>query len=272
MSNSYAVEFENVSKSFETTTAIEDLSFHVREREFIALVGPSGCGKTTALRIMAGLLSPTKGRVFVRGQEVNGPVKDLSMVFQSPVLLPWRTTLQNIFFVAEMRGENPRPYRERALELIELAGLQGFEDSLPYQLSGGMQQRVSICRALLLKPPILLMDEPFGALDVMTRERMDFELQRIWAATRNTAVLVTHSIAESVLLADRIVVMTGRPGRVKAVIDVNLPRPRDEQTLGDPRLVALCGAVRDQIGESDDESMKTDPQGAGAVDGLFGSE
>ncbi len=252
-SNTHAVEFENVSKSFKTTIAIEDLSFHVREREFFALVGPSGCGKTTALRIMAGLLSPTKGRVSVRGQEVNGPVKDLSMVFQSPVLLPWRTTLQNIFFVAEMRGENPRPYRKRALDLIELAGLQGFENSYPHQLSGGMRQRVSICRALLLEPPLLLMDEPFGALDVMTRERMDFELQKIWTATQNTAVLVTHSISEAVLLADRIVVMTGRPGQVKAVIEVDLPRPRDKQTFSDPRCVALGEAVRDQIGDTEDE-------------------
>ena len=169
------------------------------------------------------------------------------MVFQAPVLLPWRTTAANVLFPAEMRGERPGKYRHRAHELLRLAGLEGFEARLPHELSGGMQQRVSICRALLLDPTLLLMDEPFGALDVITRERMGFELQKIWSAARNTVLFVTHSIIEAVLLSDVIVVMTSRPGRIKAMIRVDLPRPRDAATLRDPRFVELAAEARDNI-------------------------
>jgi NitT/TauT family transport system ATP-binding protein len=169
------------------------------------------------------------------------------MVFQAPVLLPWRTTLANVLFTAEMRGERADAYRARAGELIKLAGLEGFEERLPHELSGGMQQRVAICRALLLDPSLLLMDEPFGALDIITRERMGFELQKIWSATRNTVLFVTHSIAEAVLLSDTVVVMSARPGRLKAVIAVDLPRPREVGTLSDPRFVELAAWVRDNI-------------------------
>jgi NitT/TauT family transport system ATP-binding protein len=166
------------------------------------------------------------------------------MVFQSPVLLPWRRTIGNILFTAEMRGRNDEDARVRAAALVRLAGLEGFEQSYPHELSGGMQQRVAICRALLLNPSLLLMDEPFGALDVLTREKMAFELQRIWAVTRSTVLFVTHSITEAVLLSDVVIVMSARPGRTTAVVPVDLPRPRDAETLRDARFLDLAGSVR----------------------------
>jgi NitT/TauT family transport system ATP-binding protein len=242
-----AVRIERLHKRFDTAVAVEDLTFDVGENEFLALVGPSGCGKSTALRIMAGLVPATRGAVFVRGRKVGGPIQDVGMVFQSPILLPWRTALSNVLFTAEMGGKRPAEYRERALQLIRLASLDGFETRYPHELSGGMQQRVAICRALLLDPSLLLMDEPFGALDIMTREKMGFELLKIWSATRTTVVFVTHSITEAVLLSDTIVVMTARPGRAKAVIPVDLPRPRDLRTLRDPRFVELSAQVRENI-------------------------
>jgi NitT/TauT family transport system ATP-binding protein len=169
------------------------------------------------------------------------------MVFQAPVLLPWRRVIENILFIAEMRGIKPGEYLHRAQELIKLASLEGFDNRYPHELSGGMQQRVAICRALLLNPSLLLMDEPFGALDVLTRERMGFELQRIWSASKTTVLLVTHSISEAVLLSDTIIVMTARPGRAKAVIKVDLPRPRNTKTLQEPKFVELMATVRDNI-------------------------
>lgn len=245
--NRVAVKVEGLTKAFDTGAAVEGLTFEVRENEFVTLVGPSGCGKSTTLRIIAGLVPPSEGKVSIRGREVRGPIGDAGMVFQSPVLLPWRRTLDNVLFPAEMRGKRASEYRQRALALIELASLGGFERSYPHELSGGMQQRVAICRALLLNPSILLMDEPFGALDIMTREKMGFELLKIWSASKTTVLFVTHSITEAVLLSDTIVVMTARPGRTKAVIRVDLPRPRGVKTLRDPRFVELSGAVRDHI-------------------------
>jgi NitT/TauT family transport system ATP-binding protein len=242
-----AVKVDRLHKRFETAEAIADLSFEVGENEFVAVVGPSGCGKSTALRIMAGLVPPTQGAVMLRGRQVSGPIRDVGMVFQSPILLPWRSALSNVLFTAEMRGRRQAEYRARALELIRLANLEGFEERYPHELSGGMQQRVAICRALLLNPSLLLMDEPFGALDIMTREKMGFELLKIWSATKTTVVFVTHSITEAVLLSDTIVVMTARPGRAKAVIPVDLPRPRDPRILRDPRFVDLAAQVRDNI-------------------------
>ena len=242
-----AVAIEGLCKSFATGPAVEELSFEVGDKEFVSLVGPSGCGKSTLLRLVSGLIAPTKGTVRVRDKEVRGPLAGVGMVFQAPVLLPWRTTLANVLFTAEMRGERADAYRARANELIKLAGLEGFEERLPHELSGGMQQRVAICRALLLNPSLLLMDEPFGALDIITRERMGFELQKIWSASRNTVLFVTHSITEAVLLSDTVVVMSARPGRLKAVIAVDLPRPREVATLSDPRFVALAARVRDNI-------------------------
>jgi NitT/TauT family transport system ATP-binding protein len=226
------------------------VSLAVRENEFVSIVGPSGCGKSTLLRLVSGLIPPSGGRITVRGHAVAGPISDVGMVFQSPVLLPWRTTLANILFVAEVGGKNPAAFRHRAIELIELAGLTGFEEAYPHQLSGGMQQRVAICRALLLDPPLILMDEPFGALDVMTRERMAFELLKIWSASRNTVVFVTHSITEAVLLSDTVVVMSPRPGRVHDIVNVDLPRPRKGSILDDVHFVDLCARVRSGIAVS----------------------
>jgi NitT/TauT family transport system ATP-binding protein len=200
-------------------------------------------------------VAPSGGRISVAGKRVAGPIRDVGMVFQAPVLLPWRTTLANILFVAEVAGRKTAAHRTRALELIALAGLAGFEDAYPHQLSGGMQQRAAICRALLMNPPLILMDEPFGALDVITRERMAFELQKIWAASRNTVLFVTHSITEAVLLSDTIVVMTARPGRVRDVVKVDLPRPRDVSVLTDPRFVELSARVREGIGLGLDTSV-----------------
>lgn len=241
------VSVDAIGKRFDGKQAIEGLSFEVHDGEFVAIVGPSGCGKSTTLRIVSGLEPPTSGTVRAHGTEVTKPVQDAAMVFQSPVLLPWRRTVENILLTAEMRGEPASTYRERALELIRLAGLDGFERHYPHELSGGMQQRVSICRALLLNPRLLLMDEPFGALDVMTREKMGFELQRIWSATKNTVLFVTHSITEAILLSDRIIVMSARPGRTQAEIPVDLERPRTVDTLAEPKFAELAVTVRAHI-------------------------
>jgi len=243
-----ALRIEGVNKTFATGVAVDGADFCVEANEFVSLVGPSGCGKSTLLRLAAGLIAATAGRITVRGNEVRGPISDVGMVFQSPVLLPWRTTIDNILFVAEIGGRDPKKHRARAQELIALAGLTGFERAYPHQLSGGMQQRVAICRALLLDPTLILMDEPFGALDVMTRERMGFELQNIWSASRNTVLFVTHSITEAVLLSDTIVVMTPRPGRIREIVDVDLPRPRGVHVLEDHRFLELSARVRDGIG------------------------
>jgi NitT/TauT family transport system ATP-binding protein len=243
-----ALDIADVSKRFGTGIAVDRASFAVEGNEFVSIVGPSGCGKSTLLRMIAGLIAPTSGRISVGGRAVTGPIADAGMVFQSPVLLPWRTTLANILFVAEVGGHKAATHHARALELIALAGLTGFEDAYPHQLSGGMQQRAAICRALLLNPPLILMDEPFGALDVMTRERMAFELQKIWSASRNTVLFVTHSIAEAVLLSDTIIVMSARPGRIRDIVRVDLPRPRETAVLEDARFIELSTRVRNGIG------------------------
>jgi NitT/TauT family transport system ATP-binding protein len=243
-----ALDIADVSKRFGTGIAVDRASFAVEGNEFVSIVGPSGCGKSTLLRMIAGLIAPTSGRISVGGRAVTGPIADAGMVFQAPVLLPWRTTLANILFVAEVGGHKAATHHARALELIALAGLTGFEDAYPHQLSGGMQQRAAICRALLLNPPLILMDEPFGALDVMTRERMAFELQKIWSASRNTVLFVTHSIAEAVLLSDTIIVMSARPGRIRDIVRVDLPRPRETAVLEDARFIELSTRVRNGIG------------------------
>ncbi len=241
------VELSSVRKVFDDLIAIDGISFQVTDNEFVSIVGPSGCGKSTLLRMLAGLIAPSSGAIRLRGRPLQGPARDVGMVFQSPVLLPWRTALENVLFVAEMRGERRRTYRSRALDLLRLAGLAGFENRMPYELSGGMQQRVAICRALLLNPSIILMDEPFGALDIITRERMGFELQNIWSASRSTVLFVTHSITEAALLSDRILVMSARPGRLVEVVRVDLPRPRERRTLSSPRFVEIAAHVSETI-------------------------
>jgi NitT/TauT family transport system ATP-binding protein len=225
------IRLEGVSQIFQAgglgaVRALDDVSLEVSENEFVTLVGPSGCGKSTLLKIVAGLVAPTAGEVAINGTRVAGPRRDIGIVFQAPVLLGWRDVLQNIMYPVEILGLDRVAYRAVALELIRLVGLEGFEDKHPRQLSGGMQQRVAICRALIHDPSILLMDEPFGALDALTREEMSLELLRIWERRRKTILFVTHSIPEAILLADRVVVMSPRPGRIAKVVCIALPRPR----------------------------------------------
>ena len=227
--------------------AVEGITLDIAENEFVTLVGPSGCGKSTLLKLVAGLTPVSGGTVRVRDTVVREPFPDVGIVFQHPVLLPWRTVLDNVLFAAEMLGLDPDDHRKRALELLELSGLAGFETRLPRELSGGMQQRVAICRALLPDPTLLLMDEPFGALDAMTREELGFELLRIWDARRKTILFVTHSIPEAILLADKVVVMTSRPGRVARVITIDLPRPRTVELEFDAKFKAYSDEVRGLI-------------------------
>ena len=230
--------------------ALRDISVTVDRGELVALVGPSGCGKSTLLRIIAGLRPATTGRVAVAGRPVVRPVPAVGMVFQAPVLLRWRTVLDNVLLAAELSGLEPAGYRGRAEALLKLVGLDDFAGKRPRELSGGMQQRASLCRALLLDPPLLLMDEPFGALDAMTRDELNLELLRVWgegAAERKTIVFVTHSIPEAVFLADRVVVMTPRPGRVARTFDVPLPRPRTVAARADPVFGALALAIHETL-------------------------
>jgi NitT/TauT family transport system ATP-binding protein len=240
---------EGLSKRFtqrgRPVLALDSIDLTVRPGEFVAIVGASGCGKTTLLSIIAGLVEPSGGAL-ARAPDV-ARQGGIGMVFQSPVLLPWRSVLDNVIAPAEILRMDRKGSRRRAEELLVKVGLGGFESALPYQLSGGMQQRVSICRALLSDPPLLLMDEPFGALDSLTRERMNLELQRIWIDGNKTVMLVTHSIEEAVFLSDRIVVMTPRPGRIAEILVNELPRPRTVETYDDPRFSAYCGAIRHMI-------------------------
>jgi len=246
------VEVVDLAKTYPARSgpvrALEQVSFDVREREFVTVVGPSGCGKSTALKIVAGLVPRSSGTVKVFGEPVAGPVADIGMVFQAPVLLKWRTVLDNVLFSIDILRRDRRQYLEPTHALLRLVGLEGFEKAYPRELSGGMQQRVAIARALIHDPTLLLMDEPFGALDVMTREQMNLELMRIWSESQKTTILITHSIQEAVFLADRVVVMTPRPGRVAALVDVDLPRPRLPEARLSPRFLELSQQVGKLIG------------------------
>ena len=234
--NKELIGLDQVGMTYEAASgpveALAGISLSVGVGEFVSLVGPSGCGKSTLLRIVAGLRPATAGTVTVAGQEVREPIRDIGMVFQAPILLKWRSILQNVLLPAELAGQQPAAFRTRAEQLLDMAGLSGFGDKLPRELSGGMQQRAALCRALLLDPPLLLMDEPFGALDAMTRDDMALELLRIWGerdlaqSARKTVLFVTHSIPEAVFLSDRVVVMSPRPGRIAADLRIDLPRPR----------------------------------------------
>ena len=228
----------------EPVVALHDLNFEVADGEFVSVVGPSGCGKSTLLNILAGLLGKTSGEVFLRGTPVDGPRRDIGLVFQGPVLLPWRTVLQNALLPIEVQGLDVDKYRLRARELIKMVGLAQFEDKYPFELSGGMQQRNSIVRALVHDPAILLMDEPFGALDAMTREQMNLLLQKIWMEARKTVLFITHSIAEAVFLGDRVIVMSPRPGRIVQTVTVDLPRPRDLDVMTGPEFGDLVRSIR----------------------------
>jgi NitT/TauT family transport system ATP-binding protein len=242
------IEIAGVSKTYRTrdgeVPSLRPLDFSVDQGEFLVVVGPSGCGKSTLLKMIAGLLPPSAGEIRVQGRVVTRPHSDVGIVFQSPLLLPWRSVFRNVMMPVEVKGLPRRAYEERAHALLKMVGLDGFEDKYPYQLSGGMQQRASICRALVHDPKIVLMDEPFGALDAMTRERMNVELQRIQRETQKTVLLITHSIPEAVFLADRVLVMSERPGAIAAVYEVKLPRPRSLDVLSDPGFVQLTQTIR----------------------------
>ena len=230
-----------------SVVALRDVSLRVEVNTFVCVVGPSGCGKSTLLRLIAGLIPPTRGAISVLGRKVEGPREDVGFVFQKPTLLPWADVVDNVLMPLRLMGRPVEPARARAMDLLAMAGLGGFERKLPGELSGGMQQRVSICRALIHDPPILLMDEPFGALDALTREEMSLELLRIWTERRKTIVFVTHSIGEAVLLSDRVVVMSARPGRIERVIDVTVPRPRDFDQQGEPEFRRVAHEIRELI-------------------------
>ncbi|MGB3413727.1 MAG: ABC transporter ATP-binding protein [Microbacteriaceae bacterium] len=231
-------------KNSSPVSALEDINLTVKQSEFISIVGPSGCGKTTLLKILAGLNKASGGKVTLAGKPVNGPSHDIGMVFQAATLLPWKTIKENIMVPIDIQKLDRSRFEQRAEELISMVDLQDFKDKYPSQLSGGMQQRAGICRALVHDPQVLLMDEPFGALDAMTREFMNLELLRIWSENQKTVVLVTHSIPEAVLLSDRVVVLSSRPGRIAEIVDIDLPRPRTMDTLGTPEAVAYLQRIR----------------------------
>jgi NitT/TauT family transport system ATP-binding protein len=241
------LEFDRVGLTYHAekgeVEALRDVSIDFEEGEFIAIIGPSGCGKSSLVKLVLGLEHVTEGSIRVSGREVDGPRRDVGVVFQSPTLLPWRTVMENILLPADILGMDRGKARQSAINLLKLARLDEFGDKHPYELSGGMQQRVGIVRALLHDPQLLLMDEPFAALDALTRETMALELQRIWMERRKTILFVTHNISEAVLLADRIVVMSSRPGRVAAVLENDAPRPRGIDWLSDPK----CGLLEKQI-------------------------
>ena len=245
---SHLVEFENVEKIYRSkrgdVAAHQGITMHIGEAEFLSVLGPGGCGKSTLLRCLAGLEKPSGGDIRVGGKSVSGPPHNLGVVFQRDILMEWRNVIQNVLLPVEARRLRVADWRERALQLLELLGLRGFENRYPYELSGGMRQRVSICRALLLNPNLLLMDEPFGALDAMTRDELNIELQRVWIEDAKTVFFVTHSIPEAVFLGNRVVVMSPSPGRILRTITVDLPRPRDLSVRETPEFGAYVREIR----------------------------
>jgi NitT/TauT family transport system ATP-binding protein len=247
------LDIEALGKTYSTReraiVALESASFSVGAAEFVSLLGPSGCGKSTLLRCIAGLEGVTSGRIALKGVPIDGPPEDMGIVFQRDVLLDWLTVLRNVLLPCRVRRLPVKDWEAKARALLKLIGLDGFENRFPWELSGGMRQRVAICRALLLDPSLLLMDEPFGALDALTRDELNLELQRIWLADAKTVVFVTHSIAEAVFLSDRVVVMSRSPGRVEDVINVELPRPRPLAIRETPEFSAYVARIR-QLFES----------------------
>jgi len=224
--------------------ALDDIDFSVPDREFLSIVGPSGCGKSTLLKILAGLLAATEGEAWLNDTPIDGPRRDIGVVFQSPVLFPWRSVLGNVLLPADIQRLGRAEMTKRAYDLLKLVGLDGFEHRYPWELSGGMQQRVALVRALIHDPALLLMDEPFGALDAMTREAMNVELQRIWMERRKTVVFITHSTAEAVFLGDRVLVMTPRPGKVGDLFPVELPRPRSLDVMNTEKFGGYVRRIR----------------------------
>ncbi|MCP3767631.1 ABC transporter ATP-binding protein [Streptomyces sp. MAR25Y5] len=240
------IGISGVSRTFSSrsgsTVALQGIDLHIAEGEFVAVVGRSGCGKSTLLRLVAGLLPVSEGEITIGGERVTGARRDVAMLFQRPALLPWRSVLDNVLLPVEIFGGRKAEHRDRAYRLLETAGLAGFEKHRPHELSGGMQQRVSLCRSLIAGPRVLLMDEPFSALDALTRTELAAELQRVHTENSATVVFVTHSIDEAVLLADRVVVLSPRPGRIREVVDIGIPRPRALGRTAHLGEVARCGA------------------------------
>jgi NitT/TauT family transport system ATP-binding protein len=240
------IRLSGVSRAFAgkagTVEALRDIELEVADGEFVAILGRSGCGKSTMLRIIAGLLPASGGEVRVAGEPVQRPRRDISMMFQRPALLPWRSVLDNVMLPVQIFGWRKQAHRARAQELLELTGLTGFEKRMPHELSGGMQQRVALCRSLITNPRVMLMDEPFSALDALTREELSGELQRVHMENSSTTVFVTHSIDEAVLLADRVVVLSPRPGRIREILDIKIPRPRTLGRTAHQEEVARCSA------------------------------
>lgn len=269
------IRIADLAKTYMTTSgqpivALDHVSLDIQQNEFVSIVGPSGCGKTTLLRIVAGLVSQSSGTVKMRGRAVSGPSPDVGIVFQGPVLLPWKTVLQNVMVPVDVLQLDAEQYRQRAVELLELVGLGGFENTYPKELSGGMQQRVSIARALVHKPSLLLMDEPFGALDALTRESMNLELQRIVHEAETTVIFITHSIQEALFLGDRIVVMTKRPATIAEILDVDFERPRQLDMMSSQPFGERVNRIRELLigpeagGGSDTEAgAKRDETGHG---------
>ena len=238
--------------------ALDNINLHVDDGEFVSIVGPSGCGKTTFINLCDGLLKPTAGNITIDGKQVSGPGTDRGMVFQDSCLMPWRTVFKNVIFGLECQGLDNAEGQERARTFVKLVGLQGFEDHYPHELSGGMQQRCNLARALTVDPKILIMDEPFAALDAQTREIMQSELLRIWREARKTVLFITHQINEAIYLADRVIVFGARPGKVKQTIKIDLPRPRALSLKRDPRFLDLENRVWEQIEEEVKKTMVQD--------------
>lgn len=251
---SVPIRIEDVSKTYQgrggAVHALASTTVTFEAGEFISVVGPSGCGKSTLLLMIAGLVPCSTGRITVADTVVDGPYTDLGIVFQDSVMLEWRRVLGNILLQAEIRKLDLKKFEARAMELLELVGLKGFEHRYPYELSGGMRQRASICRALLHDPPVLLMDEPFGAIDALTRDQLNQDLENIWMLSPKTVFFVTHSISEAVLLADRVVVMSPRPGRIEKIIPIDLPRPRGLAVRETTQFIEYAREIRN-IFESD---------------------
>lgn len=248
MESKNILSIQNVTKKFSTDQgtvhALDNFSLDIKEGEFLVIVGPSGCGKSTLISIVAGLLGMDEGQVVINGKKVNCPFTDVGIVFQNHVLLDWLSVLNNVLFQITMRRLPRKEYEPRAMELLKMVALDGFEKSFPYELSGGMKQRCSLCRAILHDPPLLLMDEPFGALDALTREQLCIDLEKIWLGTRKTVVFITHDVQEAVQLADRIIVMTPRPGRIYKELTVDTPRPRYERALADDKFYHLVEEIK----------------------------